>query len=341
MVTAQDESAPGTSSPVNRDLKGLQETFAVQLLGVMEDTLVLVLDRKGKVILAGENSIRWISEGSKEGEIPYQSPRDLIGREVPEIPRVREIPDVEDAVSISRSGTRTKLQKVSVSEKVRIRGHVEPIMARGTTAAEGEQSETEQGSQTSFVKGQMIGAILVLRDEAQLVASIDVLELLEERGISDAAGLGVVLEEKTSPSSGDSDKINWTGDLQEVFEGFLKNLGIEGLEVSLWSPHEEEGAKLVQFANARKQEPLELVMTATMLFAMEESSQVNRAQFALRVMEDDSSLVSIREGDGERLSGVLLFSGKEAARVYEPLALRLAERCHQELLERALLESGL
>jgi len=105
------------------------------------------------------------------------------------------------------------------------------------------------------------------------------------------------------------------------------------LEVSLWAPDPDEGAKLVSFYNQRNEAPLVIQMEATMLFAMDEASQVDRGKIAPRQFESGNLLVSIRNQQGGVLIGVLILSGTEAIRqlsigksieLAEHLAVRLA-----------------
>jgi len=324
-------------------MKSLQESFAVQLLGVFEDTLILVLDRRGCVVLAGDNSTKWIYADETPNGTTVLQPEDLIGREVSEIPRVKDIPDVEDAVSLARSGARTLLHYLPPGEKLGIRGHVEPIMARGTQGSQSDAPVAERGSRTSFKKGQSVGALLVLRDEKRLLDSIDIIDLLGEKDapIDGAASAGASSSESVASSQSSSSEINWGSDIKDVFSSFLRNMGNSELELSLWMPDEDEGAKLVSYSNGRNQEPLELLMTATMLFAMDEAGQVDQKQFALRVMEDSNALVSIRDADGGKLMGAVIFNGPKASEVDERLALKLGERAAQELIENAFADLGL
>jgi len=120
--------------------------------------------------------------------------------------------------------------------------------------------------------------------------------------------------------------------MESVFSSLVTHCGTPLLELSLWTPDPDEGAKLLHFQNPRHEAPLEIQMEAAMLFAMDEASQVDRRKLALRKLESGNLLVSIRSQDDGPLIGAIIFSGGEAIqKLSELLALQLGDYVTQKL----------
>ncbi len=88
-------------------------------------------------------------------------------------------------------------------------------------------------------------------------------------------------------------------------------------DLSVWLPDPDEGAKLVTAYGPTGTDPSTFLVTAIMLFAMEEMGQVDPNRYGYRVMDDTSSVVSIRNANHGQLIGAVLFVGKGAGRLFE------------------------
>ncbi len=95
------------------------------------------------------------------------------------------------------------------------------------------------------------------------------------------------------------------------------------LSLSGWIPDLEEGSRLFFHDGGEGNEPLDLIGTAAMFFAMEEMGQVSTDELKFQVQDAMNSNISIRDKHHGKLIGAILISGPDAGKIQERDAMTL------------------
>ncbi len=113
------------------------------------------------------------------------------------------------------------------------------------------------------------------------------------------------------------------------------------IDLSLWVPDKEEGARLLTAYSATGTDPSTFHVTAMMFFAMEEMNQVNKGRYEYVIIDEKTSLVGIRNEAQGNLISLLLFAGRGANSVFEQDALDLAKAATPLVMNNGGEENGM
>jgi hypothetical protein len=111
------------------------------------------------------------------------------------------------------------------------------------------------------------------------------------------------------------------------------------LSLSGWIPDLEEGARIFFHDGGEGNEPLDLIGTAAMFFAMEEMGQVSTDELKFQIQDATNSNISIRDKHHGKLIGAILISGPGADKVQERDAMTLGraiQRAFKTTLPKAI-----